>query len=64
MLPQSEKEMKIAIYVKERGGVLGIGLEEVRPYQFDEILPVVMSGNKLVDGHGAERVSNIVQGLL
>lgn len=64
VLPQTESEMKIASYVKERGAVLGIGQEEVCPYQLDEILPVVLNANNLVDGHGAERISNIVQGLL
>jgi len=64
VLPQSEAEMKIALYAQERGAVLGIGLSSLREYHPVELEPVAETGLKLVDGRGAERVSAIIRGLL
>lgn len=64
VLPQSDAEMKIALFVQERGAALGIGLDSLRKVHSDELGPVAECGVKLIDGRGAERVSAIIRGQL
>lgn len=64
VLPQTEAEMKLAHFAKERGAVLGIGLEGLRKFDCSRLGEVAERGTHLVDGRGADRISTIVRGLL
>ncbi len=61
VLPQSNAEMKIANYVQEKGAVLGIGIDQLRRFRLDELIPVSDCGRKLIDGGGARRISGIIR---
>lgn len=64
VLPQTEAEMRLARFAAERGAVLGIGLDNLRKFGVTELGSVAENGANLIDGHGAVRISTIVQGLL
>jgi spore coat polysaccharide biosynthesis predicted glycosyltransferase SpsG len=64
VLPQTDQETKIAAYAAEKSTLLGIGMDALRQYGSDELMAVMGRGDNLVDGRGAERISQIVRGLL
>lgn len=64
VLPQTEAEMKIARFVEEREAVLGVGLDRLHEFHSAELRTVAEKGYNLVDGRGAERVSEIIRGLI
>lgn len=64
VLPQTAAEMKIAQFVEQKGAVLGVGLDHLRAFTLAELQCVVEAGAGLVDGRGAERISEIIRGLL
>lgn len=64
VLPQTDAELKIAQFGRDQGAVLGVGIEDLRPFDPPELAPVAMRGPVLVDGRGSERVSAIIGSLL
>jgi len=60
-LPQTEAEKVLTCVAMERGGLLGIGFEYLRPYTHRELQCVARRAADLVDGGGAERVAGIVK---
>jgi spore coat polysaccharide biosynthesis predicted glycosyltransferase SpsG len=64
ILPQSNAEMKIASFVFGKGAALGVGVDGLRKFDFNEIDQVQKKAATLVDGHGAYRISAIIKGLL
>jgi spore coat polysaccharide biosynthesis predicted glycosyltransferase SpsG len=50
VLPQTEAELKIAVYAEERGAVLGIGIENLRRFNVEELSTPAAQGMQLVDG--------------
>jgi hypothetical protein len=64
VLPQTDAEIVLAKFVHEQGGVLGIGFEYLRHQCEIEIGSAAYRAAALVDGHGAERVAEIVGSLL
>ena len=64
VLPQTEMEIRIAGYAKERGALLGMGMENLRAFSVDELQKVSEQGKKLVDGHGTERIAAIITNLI
>ena len=63
-LPQTEAEQALACFGLKHGALLGIGKGHLRPYLREEIRPVACAAAKLIDGKGAQRVAEIVGGLL
>jgi spore coat polysaccharide biosynthesis predicted glycosyltransferase SpsG len=63
-LPQTAAEARVAAWALRQGGLLGIGMEALRNFTGDEIGPVGTRGAALVDGRGAQRVSEIIRGVL
>lgn len=64
VLPQTEAEMKIAQVSEARSAVLGIGLDNLRKFHHDDLEMVANNGSILIDGCGAERISDIIRGLV
>lgn len=64
VLPQTAAEERIAQYVFSQGGLLGIGLDSLRAYSVNEVVEVAAKGAHLVDGLGAQRVSQVVRSWL
>ena len=64
VLPQTEMEIRIAGYAKERGALLGMGMENLRVFSVDELQKVSEQGKKLVDGRGTERIASIITNLI
>jgi spore coat polysaccharide biosynthesis predicted glycosyltransferase SpsG len=64
VLPQTAAEERIARHFDSRGGLLGIGLDSLRAYSVNEVINIAAKGAHLVDGLGAQRVSQIVRSWL
>jgi spore coat polysaccharide biosynthesis predicted glycosyltransferase SpsG len=64
VLPQNDAERRIAEFARQQGGVLGIGLQDLRKFSADELRTVCETATRLVDGGGARRISNIITGFL
>lgn len=64
VLPQTDKEFTIANIAKEKGAVLGIGINDLRAYERETILNTAERGKELIDGRGVERISSIVRAQL
>jgi spore coat polysaccharide biosynthesis predicted glycosyltransferase SpsG len=64
VLPQTSAESRIAQYVSSHHGILGLGLDSLRPYTPSEVATTGESGACLVDGLGALRISKIVKSCL
>lgn len=64
VLPQTEWEMRIAAFVKNKGGVLGIGYDTLKNFSVQELLTAIEKKEKIIDGHGAERITAIIKELL
>lgn len=62
-LPQTDAELRIAHFALAKGALLGIGLDSIRIAQQDELDSTANKGMALVDGRGAQRVSEIIRGL-
>lgn len=63
-LPQTDAEARLAGWLQQQGALLGTGLQALRDFSWGEIAVVAARGKELVDGRGAQRVSEIVRGLL
>lgn len=61
VLPQTDMEVKIAQYARDKGAILGMGLDALRGFEADELAPVGGHGARLIDGRGGERISAIVR---
>jgi spore coat polysaccharide biosynthesis predicted glycosyltransferase SpsG len=64
VLPQTHAEFNLAKFVFKRGGLLGVGFENL---QFQDEIKIRNNAHRaiaLVDGRGAERVAAIVETLL
>jgi spore coat polysaccharide biosynthesis predicted glycosyltransferase SpsG len=64
VLPQTEWEMRIAVFAKEQQAILGIGTKGLETFSAEEIPYFFRKKIKLVDGHGAERIKRIIKNLL
>lgn len=64
VLPQTEWEMRIAMFAQKAGVVLGIGKEGLKKFSAEELSPVTQQKKKLVDGRGAERIAAIIKKLI
>jgi spore coat polysaccharide biosynthesis predicted glycosyltransferase SpsG len=64
VLPQTEAEIRIAEFINSQGGILGIGLNSLRRYDYAELNKVGKNAYLLIDGLGAHRVSKIVRSLI
>lgn len=67
-LPQTDAESRVASFILEQGGVLGMGMKmdmtRLRDLADTELFPVAQRGAALVDGRGAQRISEIIRRLL
>lgn len=63
-LPQTPAEWRVATAVHERGGLLGLGVEALPAHRSSQFPSVASRAKSLVDGRGARRVAQIVQGML
>lgn len=61
VLPQTTWEKRIADFVKEKGALLGIGIDQLRSFTENEILSTATSAKGLIDGKGAERIAEIIK---
>ncbi len=64
VLPQTETEMRIARFAKDRDALLGIGLDCLHLFQATELEKIAERGFELIDGRGASRVSAIIRDLV
>jgi spore coat polysaccharide biosynthesis predicted glycosyltransferase SpsG len=62
-IPQTNLEMNLARHFFRLGGILGIGLDAVRPYSVSRLREVGDAASVLVDGMGLKRVSNIIKSI-
>jgi spore coat polysaccharide biosynthesis predicted glycosyltransferase SpsG len=63
-LPQTPAEERVAAWALQQGGLLGIGVEALRNFTADEVAPIGTCGAALVDGRGAQRISEIIRSVL
>ena len=61
---QSEAELNLANLVLQQGGLLGVGVENLRVYTESELETVAGQASKIVDGLGAERIAKRIEQLL
>jgi len=64
VLPQTQSEAVLAKSMLERGGLLGVGLENLKCPDKAAIRDKAERAAELVDGRGAERIATIVKSLL
>jgi spore coat polysaccharide biosynthesis predicted glycosyltransferase SpsG len=64
VLPQTEWEMRIAVFVKKQGGVLGIGQDALKDFLTQNLLAVEEKNKKMVDGQGVDRITAVIKKLL
>jgi spore coat polysaccharide biosynthesis predicted glycosyltransferase SpsG len=64
VLPQTADEDAFARYVLRQGGLLGVGLADLSPPTPEQRRAATERGPVLVDGRGAARVADVVEGML
>ena len=64
VLPQTEKEEKIAQFAANRGAILGVGFDNLQAFSYAELGEVAEHASNLVDGLGVSRVSSIIRALM
>ena len=61
VLPQTELEMRIALFAQQKNTVLGIGLRQLNSFEPVQLDKVAQNGIKLLDGCGLERITAIIK---
>ena len=64
VLPQTDMELKIALYAKQFDAILGMGMETLDNINQTKFETVSQSGMKLIDGNGLSRIASIIKELL
>ncbi len=64
IIPQTNAEKNLAKIVLNKGGILGIGMKEVRAPSADMGEKVGKIANEIVDGKGVTRIIKIIKGYL
>jgi spore coat polysaccharide biosynthesis predicted glycosyltransferase SpsG len=64
VLPQTDMELKIALYATQFEAILGMGMEELNNINQTKFETVSQNGMNLIDGNGLSRIASIIKELL
>jgi spore coat polysaccharide biosynthesis predicted glycosyltransferase SpsG len=64
VLPQTDMELKIALYATQFEAILGMGMEELSNINQTKFETVSQNGMNLIDGNGLSRIASIIKELL
>lgn len=64
VLPQTEMELKIALYATQFEAILGMGIENLNNINKTKFETVSQNGMNLIDGNGLSRIASIIKELL
>jgi spore coat polysaccharide biosynthesis predicted glycosyltransferase SpsG len=64
VLPQTDMELKIAMYATQFEAILGMGMEDLDNINQTKFATVSQNGMNLIDGNGLSRIASIIKELL
>ncbi len=64
VLPQTDMELKIALYATQFDAILGIGMVDLNNINQTKFETVSQNGMNLIDGNGLSRIASIIKELL
>ena len=64
VLPQTDMELKIALYATQFDAILGIGMVDLNNINQNKFETVSQNGMNLIDGNGLSRIASIIKELL
>lgn len=59
-IPQTPFEQRIIEFIQGAGGILGCGEKDLKFFTESEIVNMGIKAEKIIDGHGAARISSII----
>ena len=64
VVPQTDNEMSLARQISQHGGLLGIGVEDLKRLDIETCKRVADRARELVDGHGMDRILQAIEAFL